>query len=109
MACNSKLPTLEGFDREAWLNDPSGCNADRIDLKASFEDIQDKLLGLNQNEISELLGIPDEHELYKRSQKFFFYYLEPGPKCEQPTENAMRLQIRFSAMGIANELFIENL
>jgi hypothetical protein len=46
--------------------------------------------------------------LYKRNQKFYYYFITPGPACdsmERSTEE--RLVIRFNAMGLANEILVE--
>ncbi len=45
---------------------------------------EEKMLGLNEMEIVDLLGKPDKQELYKRNQKFYRYYLQPGPACSAP-------------------------
>jgi len=107
--CDQSLPTIEGFDRANWINDQSGCRGSRQAELETLKKSKDRLLCLNQNQMSEILGAPDEHELYERKQKFFYYYVSPGPQCDQPQLNPIRLQIRFSAMGIANEVFFENL
>ncbi len=69
---------------------------------------QDKLLALEELQIVELLGKPDQNELYKRNQKFFYYYLQPSRECNPgDTLSPKRLSIRFNAMGLAKEVAIE--
>lgn len=59
-------------------------------------------------QIVELLGRPDRNELYKRNQKFYYYYLTPAPECANYNANSStRLAIRFNAMGLAKEIMIE--
>lgn len=60
-------------------------------------------------EIKKLLGKPDEQELYNRGQRFYIYFIEPGPKCDTPTGNPQVLLVRFSAVGIANEFIVKPL
>lgn len=63
---------------------------------------QDKLLGEGQAEVKGLLGQPDEHELYRRNQKFFYYDLTPTKDICQ----YRRLSIRFDALDRVKELMI---
>jgi hypothetical protein len=79
-------------------------------------DLKDQLLaskhfmrGLKSEQIEEYLGKPDAQELYSRSQRYYIYFLEPGPKCENTQENPQALFVRFSAVGIANEFTIRSL
>jgi hypothetical protein len=69
---------------------------------------KDKLLSLNEMQIVDLLGRADQNELLKRNQKFFSYFLTPGPDCNnQEDTTSIRLVIRFNAMGLAKEVTIE--
>lgn len=76
-----------------------------------FEVIQsqkEKLLSLSEAEVMGLLGRPDENELYKRNQKFFYYNILPSRTCSGRTDSlTARLVIRFNAMGLAKEVTIE--
>ncbi len=108
--CKDSLPTLTGFDKTAWVNDKYGCNGDRQNQLDVVTQQQDKLLTLNQNQIKQLLGNPDEHELYERTRKFFHYYIDPANKCDSTSNNPAPkiLQIRFNALGLCNEVFVKN-
>ena len=66
-----------------------------------------KLLALKQMQIVSLLGKPDVNELYSRNQKFFHYFVEPGPSCAASSDSAVQLVIRFNAVGLAKEVSIE--
>ncbi len=99
---------LVGFDADSWKNDANGCNGRRVAMKSIFEEQADKLIGLQENKLKAMLGKPDKQELYVRSQKFFVYYLEPGPLCENSTEFPLTLHIRFNSLGNTNEVFLEN-
>ena len=99
---------LQGFDAEKWKADQNGCKGLRLPMKEIFQKEQDALKGLRENELKELLGKPDKQELYVRSQKFFVYYLEPGPSCENAKDLPLTLTVRFNALGLTNEVFLEN-
>ena len=77
-------------------------------MKDALVSQKDKLLALSELDIVDLLGKPDEQELYKRNQKFYYYFIEPSPECSLPSEGAsLRLVIRFNAMGLAKEIVTE--
>lgn len=107
--CGSERLEIAGFDAQSWKSDNYGCSGERIKQLDLIKGNKEVLLGRTQNEIKDFLGSPDEHELYERTRKFFYYYLEPSAKCSENSDKQARiLQIRFSAMGIANELFVRN-
>lgn len=98
---------MENFDTESWQEDEGGCKGMRLPMVQSLLDQKDKLLALDELEIVEQLGRPDEHELYTRNQKFFYYDLTPGKTCPAYSEPRQRLMIRFNAMGLAKEISVE--
>jgi len=109
LGCRPELPQLTDFDLASWTNDKKGCEGKRVIQIQSIKNQQNLLLERTQNEIQELLGQPDEHELYERTRKYFYYYLEPSKYCVDSIDYPTRiLQIRFSAMGISNEVFVKN-
>jgi len=74
----------------------------------ALESEKDKLLALTEMEIIDILGRPDQNELSKRNQKFYYYYINPGPACKATSDApAKKLSIRFNAMGLAKEVAIE--
>ena len=108
ISCGKQLPELEGLDSEKWKTDRNACDAYRQANMETIESQKQKLLALKEMQIVELLGRPDRNELYRRNQKFYYYYLKPAPEC--PAYNAdssVRLAIRFNAMGLAKEVMIE--
>lgn len=108
-ACGSEKMSIEGFNRQEWKQDNYGCKGKRIEQLELIKLNSKVLLSRTQNDIKDFLGSPDEHELYERTRKFFYYYLEPSDKCNENGTNLPRiLQIRFSAMGISNEVFVKN-
>ena len=108
IASCGKTISLAGLDQTVWTSDKLGCKGERLQYADIFQDSQEQLLRLNQNEIEKLLGLPDEHELDARKRKYFFYYLEPGQQCGFDNSYPIRLSIKFSAMGVSTEVFLEN-
>jgi hypothetical protein len=104
-ACDKPLPQLTGIDLAIWKTDKNGCNGKRADVLKSLQEQKNKLQGLSEMQILELLGRPDQNELYKRNQKFYYYWLEPGKACGQNAESR-KLSVRFNAMGLAKEIVV---
>ncbi len=100
-ACGDALPTLDGLDTERWRSDKNACLGHRREMELALIREKDKLKGLSEMDVVELLGRPDKNELYKRNQKFFCYYVSPGPDCDKSDEQPVQLIIRFNAMGYA--------
>ena len=47
--------SIDGFDKEAWVNDKDGCNGDRKEIIKVLENNKDKLLGKDQSQIKKEL------------------------------------------------------
>ena len=101
-ACERPLPTIEGIDVLKWKNDKNGCQGERKLMRASLEQQKTKLQGLSESQIIKLLGRPDQNELYKRNQKFYYYWIT-GSDCSKDSIK-LKLGIRFTAMSIAKEI-----
>jgi len=110
ISCGKKLPELQGFDRAEFVSDTHGCEGKRLKMITLLDTEKGKLLALDEMQIVNVLGKPDENELYKRNQKFYYYDLTPSPefcKGTQTDTTSRRLVIRFNAMGLAKEVDIE--
>jgi hypothetical protein len=107
VACGKSLPTFEAVNIEEWKADSQGCTGKRSAMEQAIRNEKDKLLALNEKQIIKLMGRPDQNELYKRNQKFYTYFITEGPSCETPSENPKKLIVRFTAMGLANEITLE--
>lgn len=107
LGCGKSLPTLENIDLNAWQKDHNACEGYRTTVISSVQSQTDKLLALDEGQVVSLLGKPDRNELYKRNQKFFYYYLKPSPDCASAKLPTSRLTIRFNAMGLAKEVMVE--
>jgi hypothetical protein len=105
--CGKPLPSINNIDLNSWKQDKNGCGQFRTSIIAEIDLQKDKLLALDEKQVVELLGNPDRNELYKRNQKFYYYYLKPSPDCQSPPIETSRLVIRFNAMGLAKEVFVE--
>lgn len=107
-SCSKPLPSLEGLDLQRWKEDKNACANFRFSMRKTIDKEKNKLLALDQMQIVELLGRPDQNELYKRNQKFFYYFIKPSPLCHLATDSiCAKLVIHFNAVGLAKEVAIE--
>ncbi len=99
--------TIENFDSETWIEDQYGCGGSRLELMNDLLKVKFKLRGKKTSEIEDILGKPEGIELYKRDQKYYIYFMESNENCSGTLkENPLKLYVRFSAVGIANEFTI---
>ncbi len=106
ISCTKKAE-LGDFDIEKWQSDPNGCNGVRTEMLDELLKVKPNLLGLYQKSIIKALGQPESEELYERSQTYYFYAIDPSEKCGIVIREEPRiLSIRFTALGIANEVDI---
>jgi len=63
-------------------------------------------LGKDQDQIKGLLGKPDMHEIYRRSQRFYIYWVDPGASCKNfiADKKAANLTLRYNALGRVHEV-----
>ncbi|HRK54410.1 MAG TPA: hypothetical protein PK185_10890 [Cyclobacteriaceae bacterium] len=106
-ACSPSLPVLDGVDLKIWKEDKDGCKGDRSKMIEAITQEKEKLKSLSEMEIIQLLGRPDENDLLQRSQKFYVYYLEPGPHCDPAFEESKKLILRMNALGLTKEVQIK--
>lgn len=109
VSCTETI-TIKGFDKEGWFNDVDGCNGNRKAQVTLLIEHKEVLLGTDQQQIRKLLGKPDMHEIYKRSQRFYIYSIDPGKSCENyETDNSStNLTLRFNALGRVHEVIYYN-
>jgi len=114
ISCNSFIE-IDNFSSEEWKSDRNGCLKIRESMAQSILAQKNQLLGQSEHSILKLLGRPDKNELYRRQQKFYIYYIEPGPLCKetsqasqasQASDFATYLSLRFNATGVVKEVFI---
>ena len=106
----STQDTFGKLDLKKWRGDRGGCNGVRTALEPAFRAEVQNLKGKTSNTLGEWLGRPDANVLADRNQKFYVYFFERGPQCNQPgTKSTSRsVAIRFSAIGIATEITFQN-
>ena len=107
VGCNKPLPTLDQVDLNAWKEDKNGCLNKRTGMGELILKQKEVLLALNEKQIVDILGKPDQNELYKRNQKFYSYFISPAPTCNEGVTSSKILVIRFNAMGLAKEVNLE--
>ena len=106
-ACR-EAPILENFDTTVWKNDRLGCKGQRATIFPHLSSQKDKIKGLGQNQVLQMLGKPDFHELASRNQRFYIYYYKQGKQCEKGGKVNINqdkiLRIRFDALDRVNEI-----
>ena len=105
LSCTGE-PILDGFDSQKWQEDINGCNKERIELADEALNRKAELVGLGQNEIIEVFGKPNRHELYSRNKKAFVYFVDGGPDCQEQKEIPDKLVIRFNGIGRVKEIIL---
>jgi hypothetical protein len=106
-ACGKEKISLENFDEQKWKGDRKGCKDSRMELSGVILAQKEKLLAHDEIDIITVLGKPDENELYKRNEKYYYYYVRPSNECVDASGDPKRLIIRFNAMGLAKEIRID--
>jgi hypothetical protein len=106
-SCEDQLK-IEGFDSETWKKDGEGCSGKRKEQLQVLLDSKEKIAGNSEQRIMNFLGSPDRNDLYTRRQKFFIYYIDPGPHCPDKGTRHEMLIIRFNATGYANEVYSQD-
>lgn len=110
-SCGPVPDKLGNFDLKKWREDQGGCQNVRAGLLNEFKAIQQtEVKGKSVNEIGALFGTPDRQELADRNQKYYIYFIQRGPHCQdrRRIEESPSVAIRFSAMGIATEVTYQN-
>jgi hypothetical protein len=105
--CNSPIVVFSPEQHLLWKADVNGCKNTRFEILKSNESKLEKLLGSSETEIKKIFGQPEKIDLGKRSEKFYFYHLEPSDKCENKKFGLKRvLSVRFNAINKASEIII---
>ncbi|MEO6282811.1 MAG: hypothetical protein ABIO93_05450 [Dyadobacter sp.] len=106
MACSSPPDKIGALDLNKWRSDRGGCNNVRSTLQKDFKAVQAQLKGKFADDIGELLGRPDIHQLGERNVKFYVYYFEKGPQCEDMKlkSEAPKVILKFNAVGLLSEI-----
>ena len=109
--CGHALPQIPGFDAAAWRADPYACRDQRRAALPALVSSRERLYEARANDVTALLGQPDEEELRAGTEKVYYYYLEPGTQCEgrHARSGAACLSIRFGSVGTVTEVLTDPL
>jgi hypothetical protein len=107
--CGHALPKIEGFDAATWRADPYACRNQRAAAVPTLLRAKEQLYEARANDVTALLGQPDEEELRAGTEKVYYYYLEPGTQCEgrHARSGAACLSLRFGPIGTVTEVLAD--
>ena len=107
--CGHALPDLPGFQAAAWRADSYGCRNQRAALLPPLLAARAQLYETRADDITALLGHPDEEELQVQTEKVYYYYLTPGGQCgpRHPHSVTPRLSVHFGPLGTVTEVLAD--
>jgi len=105
-SCSAAPDKIGSLDLVKWRSDRGGCNDVRKSLENDFRKIEKDILGKHIDEVGQLLGRPDIHQLGGRDRKYYVYFLEKGPHCNDIKEKsaAQKVILRFNSVGLLAEI-----
>lgn len=108
--CSPAPDRLGRLDLMKWRQDRSACDGLRANLVDDFKAEQEQLMGKFADDVGQILGRPDIHQLGGRNQKLYVYFLEKGPQCDNITQKstALKVILRFNAVGLLSEITYQN-
>ena len=109
--CGHALREVPGFEAAAWRADPFACQSRRAALLPPLLAARASLYDARANDVTALLGKPDEEELQAQTEKVYYYYLTAGPQCgpHHPRSDAPRLSLHFGPLGTVTEVLADPL
>jgi hypothetical protein len=109
--CGHSLTTIPGFQPAAWKADTYACKGQRAALLPPILAARAQLYEARADDVTALLGQPDEEELQANTEKVYYYYLTPGPQCgpRHPHANGPRLTLHFGPLGTVTEVLSDPL
>jgi hypothetical protein len=107
--CGHALPDITGFQAAAWRADAYGCRNQRAALLPPLLAARAQLYEARADDITALLGHPDEEELQVQTEKVYYYYLVPGAQCgpRHPHTATPRLSVHFGPLGTVTEVLAD--
>ncbi|GAB3729545.1 hypothetical protein GCM10027594_11640 [Hymenobacter agri] len=111
IGCGHSLPGIPDFDAAAWRADPYACHNQRRAAVPALLRAKEQLYEARANDVTALLGQPDEEELRANTEKVYYYYLEPGTQCNasHARSAAPRISMRFGPLGTVTEVLADPL
>lgn len=109
--CGHALPSIPGFEAAAWRADPYACRGQRVALLPPLLAARAQFYNARADDVTALLGHPDEEELQAQTEKVYFYYLTPGTQCgpRHPRSAQPRLSLHFGPLGTVTEVLVDPL
>ncbi len=106
LGCTNPKEKIGDLDLKIWRSDRGSCNGERTKLIKQFQAVEESLKGQQVDDIGALLGRPDIHQLGGRNTKFYVYYLEKGPQCNDVAakSTANKVILKFNAIGLLSEI-----
>lgn len=106
VACSSAPDRIGGLDLIKWRSDRGGCKDSRKAQMGDFKKIEKEIMGKHIDEVGQILGRPDIHQLGTRDQKFYVYFFEKGFHCNdiKQKSEAQKVILRFNAIGYLAEI-----
>ena len=110
-SCGHALPQIPGFDAAAWRADPYACRDQRRVAVPALTRSRERLYEARADDVTALLGQPDEEELRAGTEKVYYYYLEPGTQCQgrHARSGAACISLRFGPLGTVTEVLTDPL
>ena len=111
VSCGHALPQIPGFDAATWRADPYACRDQRRAAIPALTRSREHLYEARADDVTALLGPPDEEELRAGTEKAYYYYLEPGTQCQgrHARSGAACISLRFGPLGTVTEVLIDPL
>ena len=108
--CGHALTTIPGFQAAAWKADTYACKGKRAALLPPLLAARAQLYEARADDVTALLGQPDEEELQANTEKVYYYYLTPGPQCgpRHPHATGPRLTLHFGPLGTVTEVLADS-
>ncbi len=109
--CGHALPEVAGFEAAAWRADAYACRGRRAALLPPLLAARAQLYEARADDVTALLGAPDEEELQANTEKVYHYYLVPGAQCgpRHPHTAGPRLSLHFGPLGTVTEVLADAL
>ena len=106
LACSNPPEKLGNMDLNKWRSDRGGCNNTRKAMEKDLKAAEAELKGKFADTVGDILGRPDIQQLGERNTKFYVYFLEKGPQCEdmKAKSAAKKVILKFNAVGLLSEI-----
>lgn len=106
LGCSNKKEKIGDLDLKIWRSDRGACKGERTKWIAQFKAVEEELKGKQVDVVGALLGRPDVHQLGSRNTKFYVYYLEKGPQCDDVAAKSIanKVVLKFNAIGLLSEI-----